>query len=107
MNIHKNVRLTPLRREEMALAVMEGRLSQAQTDGSAIRRPRSGRHRRSVATIGAAIAAFLVEMIVKPGVQNALRKRLLQIVEQPVPGKDLARVAYGKSWSNSSFSMAM
>ena len=30
MNIHKNARLTPLRREEMALAVMEGRLSQAQ-----------------------------------------------------------------------------
>ncbi|CAG0930570.1 putative protein YagA [Planctomycetaceae bacterium] len=30
MNIHKNARLTPLRREEMALAVMEGGLSQAQ-----------------------------------------------------------------------------
>lgn len=30
MNIHKNARLTPLRREEMALAVIEGRLSQAQ-----------------------------------------------------------------------------
>ena len=30
MNIHKNARLTPLRREEMALAVMEGALSQAQ-----------------------------------------------------------------------------
>jgi transposase len=29
MNIHKNARLTPLRREEMALAVMEGALSQA------------------------------------------------------------------------------
>lgn len=29
MNIHKNARLTPLRREEMALAVIEGRLSQA------------------------------------------------------------------------------
>lgn len=30
MNIHKNARLTPLRREEMALSVIEGRLSQAQ-----------------------------------------------------------------------------
>ena len=30
MNIHKNARLTPLRREEMALAVIEGDLSQAQ-----------------------------------------------------------------------------
>lgn len=30
MNIHKNARLTPLRREEMALAVIEGRLSKAQ-----------------------------------------------------------------------------
>jgi transposase InsO family protein len=30
MNIHKNARLTPLRREEMALAVFEGDLSQAQ-----------------------------------------------------------------------------
>jgi transposase len=30
MNIHKNARLTPLRREEMALAVIEGDLSQVQ-----------------------------------------------------------------------------
>lgn len=30
MNIHKNARLTPCRREEMALLVIEGRLSQAQ-----------------------------------------------------------------------------
>ncbi len=30
MNIHKNARLTPLRREEMALSVIEGRLSTAQ-----------------------------------------------------------------------------
>ncbi|RWI57090.1 MAG: LacI family DNA-binding transcriptional regulator [Mesorhizobium sp.] len=29
MNVHKNARLTPLRREEMALAVIEGSLSQA------------------------------------------------------------------------------
>jgi len=29
MNIHKNARLTPLRREEMARAVVEGRLSKA------------------------------------------------------------------------------
>jgi len=29
MNIHKNARLTPLRREEMALAVMEGGFSKA------------------------------------------------------------------------------
>ena len=29
MNIHKNARLTPLRREEMALSVIEGRLSRA------------------------------------------------------------------------------
>lgn len=30
MNIHKNARLTPLRREEMAAAVLGGRLSKAQ-----------------------------------------------------------------------------
>ena len=30
MNIHKNARLTPLRREEMAILVIEGRLSKAQ-----------------------------------------------------------------------------
>ena len=30
MNIHKNARLTPVRREEMALSVIEGRLSKAQ-----------------------------------------------------------------------------
>src|SRR5688572_7055216 len=30
MNIHKNARLTPLRREDLALAVIEGALSQAQ-----------------------------------------------------------------------------
>ena len=30
MNIHKNARLTPLRREEMALAVIEGRLTKAE-----------------------------------------------------------------------------
>lgn len=29
MNIHKNARLTPLRREEMARDVVEGRLSKA------------------------------------------------------------------------------
>ena len=29
MNIHKNARLTPLRREEMALSVVDGRLSKA------------------------------------------------------------------------------
>ena len=29
MNIHKNARLTPLRREEMALSVLEGGLSKA------------------------------------------------------------------------------
>ena len=30
MNIHMNARLTPVRREEMALSVIEGRLSEAQ-----------------------------------------------------------------------------
>ena len=30
MNIHKNARLTPLRREEMAVAVLDGRLTKAQ-----------------------------------------------------------------------------
>ncbi len=30
MNIHKNARLTPIRREEMAISVIEGRLSKAQ-----------------------------------------------------------------------------
>jgi len=30
MNIHKNARLTPLRCEEMAVAVLEGALTKAQ-----------------------------------------------------------------------------
>ncbi len=30
MNIHKNARLTPLRREEMAVAVLDGTLTKAQ-----------------------------------------------------------------------------
>ena len=30
MNIHKNARLTPIRREEMALSIIAGRLSKAQ-----------------------------------------------------------------------------
>ena len=30
MNIHKNARLTPIRREEMALSVIESRVSKAQ-----------------------------------------------------------------------------
>ena len=30
MNIHKNARLTPIRRDEMALSVIAGRLSKAQ-----------------------------------------------------------------------------
>jgi hypothetical protein len=30
MNFHKNARLTPVRREEMALSVLEGRLSRAE-----------------------------------------------------------------------------
>jgi hypothetical protein len=30
MNIHQNARLTPVRREEMALAVISGQLSKAQ-----------------------------------------------------------------------------
>lgn len=34
MNIHKNARLTPLRREEMALSVIEGRLSKAEAAGA-------------------------------------------------------------------------
>ena len=33
MNIHKNARLTPVRREEMALSVIEGRLTKAQAAG--------------------------------------------------------------------------
>jgi hypothetical protein len=33
MNIHKNARLTPLRREEMVLSVLEGRLSGADVCG--------------------------------------------------------------------------
>ena len=35
-------------------------------------------------------------MLVKLGVQNPLRKRLLQVVEQPVLGKHLVRIATRK-----------
>lgn len=39
---------------------------------------------------------LIAEVLVKLGVQNALRKRLLQIVEQTVTRKYLVRVAAGQ-----------
>lgn len=45
---------------------------------------------------GAGGLTFIVQMLVQLRVQNALRKRLLQIVEQTVTGKHLVRVAAGE-----------
>ena len=82
MNIHKNARLTPLRREEMALAVIEGSLSQAQaasqyavtakvvkrwveryrTEGRAGMADRSSRPRSSPNATGREIAEHIVAL---------------------------------------------
>jgi transposase len=82
MNIHKNARLTPLRREEMALAVIEGTLSQAQAalkfavtakivkrwverykaEGRAGMADRSSRPRRSPNAVGQAVADRIVAL---------------------------------------------
>jgi hypothetical protein len=43
MNIHKNARLNPLRREEMAVAVLRGTLTSAPPPSSTPSRPRSCR----------------------------------------------------------------
>ena len=50
----------------------------------------------AVAPIGVAGGALVLKMLVQFGVQNAFRKRLLQIVEQPVSGKYLIRITTGK-----------
>lgn len=82
MNIHKNARLTPLRREEMALAVVEGCLSQAQAasqyavtakivkrwverykaEGRAGMADRSSRPRRSPNAIDRAVAERVIAL---------------------------------------------
>ena len=82
MNVHKNARLTPLRRGEMALAVIEGRLSQAQAafqyavtakvvarwverykaEGAAGMADRSSRPRRSPKATDRAIAERIVAL---------------------------------------------
>ncbi|ESZ60199.1 hypothetical protein X727_30980 [Mesorhizobium sp. L103C119B0] len=62
-----------------------------------LRRARQNRFlRMAVAAIGSATGAFVLEMLVEFGVQNALRKRLLQVVEQPVLGEHLVGIAAGK-----------
>ena len=82
MNIHKNARLTPLRREDLALAVIEGALSQAQaalkfavtlkvvrrwvkryeTEGRAGMADRSSRPRHSPNATGQAVADRIVAL---------------------------------------------
>ncbi len=52
-------------------------------------------------------AAFFIEMLVDLGVQNALRKRLLQLIDQPVAAENPLLVAPRSSWSNMSFSIAI
>lgn len=62
-----------------------------------LRRARQNRlSRMAVAAVDTAYAAFLLEMLVELSIQNALRKRLLQIVEQSVLGNHLIRIAAGK-----------
>jgi len=82
MNIHKNARLTPLRREEMARSVIEGRLSKAdaariyavtpkivarwveryKTEGRAGMADRSSRPARMPRAIAASVAARVVAL---------------------------------------------
>jgi hypothetical protein len=50
----------------------------------------------AIAAIVVALGTLILQVLVKLGVQNTLRKRLLQIVEQPVLGEHLARIAAGK-----------
>ena len=50
----------------------------------------------AVAAVAAARGAFILEVLIKLGVQNPLRQRLLQVVEQTVLGKNLIRIAPGK-----------
>ena len=50
----------------------------------------------AVASIGAALGAFVIEVLVEFGVQYPLRQRLLQLVQQPVLGKHLTRIAARK-----------
>ncbi len=50
----------------------------------------------AVAAIDAAVGAILNEMLVELGVQNAFRKRLLQIVSKSILGKHFLRIAPGK-----------
>jgi hypothetical protein len=50
----------------------------------------------AVAAVGTAFGAFIIEVLVKLGVQYPLRQRLLQVVQQAVLGKNLVRIAAGK-----------
>ena len=62
-----------------------------------LRRSRqNGLLRIAVATVGVAAGVFVAEMLIECGLQNPLRKRLLQIVEQPTLGKHLVRIATAK-----------
>jgi hypothetical protein len=61
----------------------------------------------AVAAIGAACGAFVIEVLVKLGVQNPLRQRFFRSSSNP----SLANTSFGSqpesSWSRSSFSIAM
>ena len=61
----------------------------------------------AVATIAGPFGALVLEVLVELGVQNALRKRLLQIVEQPISGKHLIAIAASKELVQEFLSIAM
>lgn len=53
--------------------------------------------RMPVATVGRAIGlALIVQVLIQFGVKNALRQRLLQVVDKTVPGENLVRIAARK-----------
>jgi 16S rRNA G527 N7-methylase RsmG len=50
----------------------------------------------AVATIDVPLGALVLKVLVELGAQNALRKRLLQVVKQTLLGENLVRITTGK-----------
>src|SRR4051812_17333602 len=69
-----------------------------------------GQHRLlriAIAVIGLARRRLAIEMVVQFRVQDALGQRFLQLVEKPILGKHLLRIAPDKSSSNVPFLIAI
>jgi hypothetical protein len=48
--------------------------------------------RKAIRTVRLADHRLAFEMIIQPGIQNPLAQRLLQIVEQAIPGESILRI---------------